>query len=88
MRNRHLLAIRICTFLKISAAPVLKHWANSRVLASKNDQEDATRTCSMIVKRLLEEYGKATIGAREVSCADVARTAWEEGKTVLATKVG
>lgn len=41
----------------------------------------------MIVKRLKEEAEKDSIGASDVSCADVAKTAWEEGKLVLATKM-
>lgn len=58
-----------------------------KVRQSKNDQEEAIQTCNLIVKRLKEEMEKGSIGASEVSCADVAKTAWEQGKLVLATKL-
>ena len=87
LRNQHLLALRISHFLKLSVEPVLRQWAHTKVAQSKNDQDDGARVCNVIVKRLKEESEKSTFGVGEVSCADVARTAWEDGKTVLATKV-
>lgn len=93
LRNRHLLALRIASYLKLSSAPILRHWAQVKVHESKNDQEAAIVTCNLIVKRLKEENEKqntsnaTAAGAGDVSCADVAKTAWEEGKLVLATKL-
>lgn len=67
--------------------PILRHWAQVKVHQSKNEQDEAIRTCNLIVKRFREEAEKDSLGATDVSCADVAKTAWEEGKLVLATKL-
>lgn len=56
----------------------------SKVAESKNDQEDSARVSSLIVKRLRAAGGNE---ASEISCADIAGTAWEQGKTILATKL-
>jgi hypothetical protein len=88
LRNHHLLALRICSFLKISGAPVLRHWAQLKVLTSKNDATDSQKTCNIIVNRLKENYeGAQSLDGSQVSCADVAKTAWDQGKTALAAKV-
>jgi len=87
LRNRHLLALRIASYLKLSSAPILRHWAQVKVHQSKNDKEEAISTCLAIVKRFKEENEKDSIGSNDVSCADIAKTAWEEGKLVLATKL-
>ena len=79
-RSHHLLALRIAGFLKLSSAPVLRHWAAAKVAMAKGgaDDEDAA-VCRLIVERLR--------GQADVSCADVARTAWTTGQTALATKL-
>lgn len=88
LRNRHLLALRIASYLKLSSAPILRHWAQVKVHQSKNEQEEAIATCLLIVKRFKEESEKDNnIGVNDVSCADIAKTAWEEGKLILATKL-
>lgn len=58
-----------------------------KVHQSKNEQDEAIQTCNTIVKRFREEAEKNSLGASDVSCADVAKTAWEEGKLILATKL-
>ena len=78
VRAHHLLSLRIAGFLGLSTAPVLKHWASAKVSAAKGAEEDDA-VCRLIVDRLK--------GQADVSCADVARTAWTTGQTVLATKV-
>lgn len=78
LRSHHLLAIRIAEFLKLSNAPVLRHWASVKVLEAKGANED-DRICQLLVERLKTQM--------EVAPADVARTAWATGQTALATKV-
>ncbi|GAA99834.1 uncharacterized protein L969DRAFT_84183 [Mixia osmundae IAM 14324] len=77
-RSHHLLAMRIATFLSLSTAPVLQHWASSKVAAAKGRNEDDEVT-GLIVDRLK--------GQSELSCADVALTAWKSGQTKLAAKL-
>lgn len=84
LRGHYLLALRISDYLRFSPAPVLQHWAISKVQESRNDPEDATRISNLIVKRLHEtDSSRGDV----VGCADVAAAAWEQGKTVLATKL-
>jgi hypothetical protein len=77
-RGLHLLALRIAAFLSLPQGPVLRHWASAQVFQVAS-QEDVEPVCRKIVDRLA--------GQAEVSCADVAKTAWEQGQTKLATKV-
>ncbi|KAM0787833.1 hypothetical protein ACM66B_003887 [Microbotryomycetes sp. NB124-2] len=80
-RSQHLLALRISTFLRLSTAPVLKHWAQSRIALTgtslSSPSEDVV--CREIVDKLQNQY--------DVSCADVAHAAWTSGKSSLATKL-
>ncbi|KAK4048038.1 Vacuolar protein sorting-associated protein 16 [Microbotryomycetes sp. JL201] len=80
-RSKHLLALRISTYLRLSTAPVLKHWARTRIAALgtslTSPSEDAI--CQEIVSKLANQY--------DVSCADVAHSAWVSGKSGLATKL-
>lgn len=78
-RSQHLLALRIADFLKLSTAPVLRHWARSTILASRASGADVAGTCALIVGKLKGHSG--------VSPADVARTAWESGQGQLATRL-
>lgn len=79
VRSQHLLALRIAEFLRLSPAPVLRHWARATILAAKSTSADASATCALIVSKLKGRPG--------VSPADVARTAWESGQAALATKL-
>lgn len=95
LRHHHLLALRISSFLGISPSPTLRHWASVKVSDSKNDNDDAARVSALIVGRLSETATQgsgslsieAGITSTDISCADVARIAWSEGKTILATRV-
>lgn len=77
-RSQHLLALRISEFLHLSPAPVLRHWAKSKIASAKGGAEDE-EVCRIIVDKLKDQI--------DVSCADVAQTAWTSGQIGLATKV-
>lgn len=86
-RNLHLLALRISTHLNLRPDPVLKHWACAKIAAHRRpDLGDSSSTtlsddelCKMIVRKFEREGGKG------VNYADIARTAWQLGRTKLAT---
>ncbi|KAH8920137.1 vacuolar protein sorting-associated protein 16 [Atractiella rhizophila] len=78
--SHHLLALRISTFLSLSPSPVLKHWAKTKISSARTkDEEDFVVTA--IVDKLKEQQ------EMEVSCADVAKSAWTAGKTAMAKKL-
>ncbi len=83
-RNYHLLALRICRHLQLRVDPVLRHWACAKIVAATDDpgsaSDDALRRA--IVSKFEREGGKGT------SYAEIARKAWQSGRTSLATKVG
>lgn len=69
---------------------------------SKNEPDDAAAVCDLIVRRLRDESDASSTtsanarvgtgtgngtGGSDVSCADVARTAWDQGKVALATRL-
>ncbi|KAL8276676.1 hypothetical protein RQP46_010944 [Phenoliferia psychrophenolica] len=78
-RSQHLLALRISSFLHISPAPVLKHWAQAKIALAKDGTDTDEQVCRAIVDKLKDQD--------DVSCADVAQTAWTTGQTGLATKL-
>ncbi|KAF8068755.1 vacuolar assembling/sorting protein VPS16 [Lyophyllum atratum] len=89
-RNMHLLALRISAFLSLKPDPVLKHWASAKISRSKpstaGSGKDAELTgdeevCKMIVQKFEE------LGGADVSYADIAKRAWEVGRSGLATKL-
>ncbi|KAI5475070.1 hypothetical protein MNV49_001946 [Pseudohyphozyma bogoriensis] len=75
-RSQHLLSLRISSFLRLSPAPVLKHWAQAKI-ADKGEDDD--EICRVVVEKLRDQL--------DVSCADVALTAWTTGRVGLATKL-
>ncbi|EJU02203.1 vacuolar protein sorting-associated protein 16 [Dacryopinax primogenitus] len=81
-RNLHLLALRVSSYLQIKADPVLKHWACAKIAQTKGisvsekDDDDIVQT---IVSKFKGQYG--------VSYADIARRAWQLGRTRLATRL-
>lgn len=86
----HLLALRISTFLSLKPNAVLRHWASAKILRSKpsttGSGQDAElsgddEVCKMIVDKFEQ------LGGAEVSYADIAKRAWEVGRSGLATKV-
>ncbi|KAH8084369.1 vacuolar protein sorting-associated protein 16 [Cristinia sonorae] len=86
-RNLHLLALRISGFLSLSSSPVLKHWACSKILKSRPaaSTSDAVLDEDIICKSIVEKF--ETVGGTGVSYAEIARKAWEVGRTDLATKL-
>jgi hypothetical protein len=61
---------------------VLKHWATARIVRSKGSNgDDDEEICDAIVRKFEKE------GERSVSYADIAKKAWEAGRTKLATMV-
>jgi len=61
---------------------VLKHWASAKIARSRGlGAEEDEDICSAIVKKFETE------GEKGVSYADIAKKAWEAGRTKLATMV-
>ncbi|KDQ58687.1 hypothetical protein JAAARDRAFT_57575 [Jaapia argillacea MUCL 33604] len=89
-RNLHLLALRISTYLSLPPDAVLKHWACAKIARSKptatgsgkeSELSGDDEVCNMIV----DKFEK--LGGGGVSYADIAKRAWEVGRTGLATKL-
>ncbi|KAF9060166.1 Vps16, N-terminal region-domain-containing protein [Rhodocollybia butyracea] len=89
-RNEHLLALRISTFLSIKPDAVLKHWASAKILKSRpvasGTGKDAELDGDDEVCRLIVDKFKQ-LGGVDVSYAEIAKRAWEVGRTGLATKL-
>ncbi|CAG8511137.1 12226_t:CDS:10 [Acaulospora morrowiae] len=75
-RHHHLLALRICEYLKMRIDRVLIHWACAKIKKSKDDDETI---CRMIVDKLSNKPG--------LSYAEIARTAYQVGQPKLATRL-
>jgi hypothetical protein len=89
-RNLHLLALHISSFLSLSPDDVLKHWASAKITKSKpvvsGDGKDADLIGDEEVSRVIvEKFEK--LGGGSVSYAEIAKKAWEVGRTRLATMV-
>ncbi|KIK56666.1 hypothetical protein GYMLUDRAFT_230051 [Collybiopsis luxurians FD-317 M1] len=89
-RNMHLLALRISTFLSLKPDVVLKHWASAKILRSRPtasgtgkgaEPDGDDEVCRLIVDKFKE------LGGVDVSYAEIAKRAWEVGRTGLATKL-
>lgn len=82
-RNHHLLSLHICNFLHLRPDAVLKHWARGKVARSRPSSSINTsvddETCQAIVEKF--EMQPA------VSFAEIAKTAWDAGRSRLATKL-
>ena len=77
-QNQHLLAWRICHYLKLRGDRVLVHWACAKVMVKKTIESDS-EICETIVKKLQDIPG--------ISYAEIASTAYKAGKIELATKL-
>ena len=73
-RSEYLLALRISDYLRLPTERIYVHWASQKVRHSTDNDEE---TCRVIVQKL---NGKAA-----VSYEDIARAAFDEGRTQLAT---
>ncbi|KAJ3928865.1 MAG: Vps16, N-terminal region-domain-containing protein [Lentinula lateritia] len=89
-RNMHLLALRISTFLSLKPDVVLKHWASAKIMRTRpvasGTGKDAELDSDEEVCRLIVDKFKQ-LGDVEVSYAEIAKRAWEVGRTGLATKL-
>ncbi|CAI7582263.1 unnamed protein product [Penicillium pancosmium] len=75
-RHEYMLAIRISEYLEIPADRIYVHWASQKVRVSTVDDE---AVCKLIVQRLEGKPG--------ISFETIAQTAYDEGRTYLATKL-
>lgn len=89
-RNLHLLALHISSFLSISPDNVLKHWASAKITKSKPVIGGSSKDAEMmgdeeVSRAIVEKFEK--LGGASVSYAEIAKKAWEVGRTHLATMV-
>ncbi|KAI0743728.1 vacuolar protein sorting-associated protein 16 [Daedaleopsis nitida] len=89
-RNLHLLALRISSYLALPPDAVLKHWACAKILRSKPTATGTGRNAELdgddaLCKTIVEKF--ENLGGGDVSYADIAKRAWEVGRTTLATKL-
>lgn len=75
-RREYLLAIRISDYLNLSADKIYVSWASQKVKVSTADDN---AVCAMVVQRLA--------GKRGVSFETIARAAYDEGRSHLATQL-
>ncbi|RHZ79068.1 hypothetical protein Glove_152g21 [Diversispora epigaea] len=75
-RHHHLLALRVCEYLKMRTDRVLIHWACEKIKKSTDDEETI---CRMIVDKLANKPG--------LSYAEIAKTAYNVGQPKLATRL-
>ena len=69
---------------------MLKHWACAKILRSKPSASGSGKNAELdgddaLCKVIVEKFEQ--LGGRGVSYADIAKRAWEVGRTALATKV-
>ncbi|KAF7789677.1 hypothetical protein EIP86_000623 [Pleurotus ostreatoroseus] len=86
-RNLHLLALRMSSFLHLPPSAVLKHWACAKILRSRptSTSADTGVDDQVICDAIVQKFEK--VGGVEVSYAEIAKKAWEVGRTELATKL-
>jgi vacuolar protein sorting-associated protein 16 len=88
-RSLHLLALRVAGHLSIKPDGILKHWACAKIARSKPSagitagEDGDDEVCRLIVEKFETMGG----GGSGVSYAEIAKRAWEIGRTGLATKV-
>ncbi|KAJ6144956.1 hypothetical protein N7470_008851 [Penicillium chermesinum] len=75
-RHEYLLAIRVSEYLQIPADKIYVHWASQKVRVSTVDDE---AVCKLIVQRLEGKPG--------ISFEMIAQTAYDEGRSHLATRL-
>lgn len=86
----HLLALRISGFLSLKPDAVLKHWASAKILRSKPTTTGSGKDAELdgdeeVCKLIVQKF--ELLGGADVSYADIAKRAWEVGRSGLATKV-
>ena len=75
-RHEYLLAIRVSEYLRLPTDRVYIHWASQKVRTSSDDEDTI---CRLIVTKLNNKHG--------ISFESIARAAYEEGRTHLATEL-
>lgn len=75
-RHEYLLAIRISEYLHLPTDKIYIHWAIQKVRSSAEDDE---ATCQLVVQRLQGKQG--------ISFESIARSAYDEGRSHLATQL-
>jgi hypothetical protein len=75
-RNEYLLALKLSEYLRLPTEKVYVHWACQKVRVSVESEEAICRT---IVSRLKDRKG--------ISFQDIARAAYDEGRSRLATEL-
>ena len=75
-RYQHFLAVKICEYLEIPADRLYNNWACLKVRLSNEDEDTI---CRAIVDKLNMQKG--------ARFDEIAKTAFDEGRTGLATKV-
>lgn len=80
-RHQHLIAYRICEYLKLRPENVLVEWACAKVRGSKDDEETL---CRIIVSKLTAASKQSGGG---ISYATIAKTASDVGQSRLATRL-
>ncbi|KZV75893.1 vacuolar protein sorting-associated protein 16 [Peniophora sp. CONT] len=79
-RSQHLLALRVSAHLGLPPDAVLKHWAAAKIAHARGPGADVDEeVCRSIVAKFEE------LGGGGVSYAEIARRAWEVGRSALAT---
>ncbi|KAM6503468.1 vacuolar assembling/sorting protein VPS16 [Amanita muscaria] len=88
-RNLHLLALRISNYLSLKPDTVLRHWATVKILKSKptatGSGQDAELGDDEVCRIIVDKFQQ--LGGADVSYAEIAKRAWEAGRTNLATKL-
>ncbi|KAI1794480.1 vacuolar protein sorting-associated protein 16 [Ganoderma leucocontextum] len=92
-RNLHLLALRISSYLSLPPDAVLKHWACAKIVRSKAQASGTGKSAEIdggddaMCRVIVEKFETLRRGRAGVSYADIAKRAWEVGRTALATKL-
>ncbi|KAI9148010.1 vacuolar sorting [Paramyrothecium foliicola] len=75
-RHEYLLALKIANYLKLPTDRIYVHWASSKVRVGAEDDETI---CRLVVERLSGKPG--------ISFEEIARAAYHEGRSRLATEL-
>ncbi|KAG8797121.1 hypothetical protein FRC16_009196 [Serendipita sp. 398] len=91
-RSLHLLALRIANYLSLKPDPILKHWACAKIAQTRPGGGLGTAGGSgesdeAVARGIIEKFEAmgAGAGSAGVSYAEIAKKAWESGRTGLAT---
>ncbi|KAL0960087.1 hypothetical protein HGRIS_011732 [Hohenbuehelia grisea] len=89
-RNFHLLAHRISVFLHLKPDAVLRHWASAKIAHSRPSATGTGKDADLsgdddVCKAIVDKFQQ--LGGPDVSYAEIAKRAWEVGRSGLATKL-